>query len=273
MGISTLMAIYRGDKPDQVDEAMASIEAQSLPPDDVVLVVDGPISEELARCVARWETNGVVETKVVRLPHNVGLAAALNEGLRHCRHDYVARMDADDVSEPHRFAVETAVLDRDPEVALVGGWYRQYDEHMRTLVSDRRVPEHHDQLVAYARRRTPFNHVTAMFRRSAVEAVGGYPVLPGRMEDWWLALYLIRGGYRLYNVQDYLVRVRGGTDFFRRRGGAGYLASELRTLWRMYALGFHRLPDFVSNALIRSVVRLAPDRARAWVYGLVRRRA
>ena len=244
--------------------------AKRCRPPRYVLVIDGPIASDLDTAIRRWERGGA-RVKVVRLAANVGLARALNEGLQHCSEEYIARMDADDVSEPHRFSVEATHLDASPDTALVGGWYRQFDAHMKVLESTRRVPEHHHDLVRYARHRTPFNHVTAMFRRSAVLDVGGYPTKPGLMEDWWLALYLMRRGYRLHNIQEYLVNVRGGAGFFGRRGGRHYLRSELSTLWEMHACGFHSLPTFLINGAIRGVMRLAPSRLRVFGYRLVRR--
>ncbi len=208
---------------------------------------------------------------MIRLSRNLGLAKALNLGLSHCRFEYVARMDSDDVSLPQRFEEQIRYLREHSEVALLGGWYQQFDLHLEQRITDRKVPVDMTGIVPFSKTRTPFNHVTAMFRRSVVCSVGGYPDIPGQMEDWWLALRLLKQGHQLANLPAYLVNVRGDREFVGRRGGLQYLKSELANLSAMHKQGLLGTVDWLKNLAVRTAVRLLPLRLRTLSYLVIRK--
>lgn len=268
---SILMSVYRRDNADFLDQALHSVTTkQTWTAREVVLVVDGPVERELDAVIGAWEQQSKFTVRVVRSTTNLGLSRALNLGLQHCRHDYVARMDSDDVSLPDRFEQQFAYLVRNPNVALLGGWYRQYDRALKRWISDRKVPLDAARLTAFARYRTPFNHVTAVFSRSAVLAVGGYPRIDGLAEDWWLALRLIKHGYELRNLPRYLVHVRGDDDFLRRRGGWNYVSQEWANLAAMRRDGLINTGDWIRNLALRTPVRLLPLQVRRFAYQAIR---
>ncbi len=269
---SVLISVYKADDPDFFDQALHSVTThQTLPPDEVVLVVDGPVPVDLNRVVDDWEKHNEFRVKVVRSPQNVGLAKALNLGLRHCSHEYVVRMDSDDISVPSRFQIQFDHLRSNRDVALLGAWYRQYDKDLEQLLTDRKVPTEMSRIVGYAKTRTPFNHVTAVFEKAAVLNVGGYPDIDGYVEDWWVALRLIKHGYKLENLPEYLVDVRGDREFIGRRGGLAYLKTEVKNLSAMRQQGLISGTDLTKNLAIRVLVRILPLRLRTWAYLAIRR--
>src|SRR5216683_4436334 len=101
---SLLVAVYDGDRPDYLRRAFRSaVDDQTVRPDQVVIVRDGPVREELAGCLDDLQAASPVPVTLVPLPRNGGLGPALDRGMAASRFDVIARMDADDVAMPHRF--------------------------------------------------------------------------------------------------------------------------------------------------------------------------
>src|ERR1700761_2957901 len=120
--VAVLMASYNAEKT--LPAAVDSILASTVPCD--LYLIDDCSRVPVAEVIGERP-----HLTIVRLPQNHGLAAALNVGLTHIlprNYKYVARMDADDVSHPHRFATQIAFLERHPEVALVGSGARFIDD-------------------------------------------------------------------------------------------------------------------------------------------------
>ncbi|CAG4884367.1 putative Uncharacterized glycosyltransferase HI_1695 [Georgfuchsia toluolica] len=269
--LSVLMAVYRNDNLQYLRDSFDSVAVQIPAPEQIVIVRDGPVPSEIQHFLDELQASRPHLVTLVQLPQNRGLAEALNEGLKACRNDLVARQDADDVSLPGRFAVQLRSFHQDPGLALVSSWYEQYDEKLSRKESVRRVPECHQHIAKYARYRTPFNHAAAVFRKSLVEKVGGYPQINGLCEDWWLALRLLKDNQRLHNVQSSLVKVRGGGNFYGRRRGWAYIAQEYRNLVGLRRERLLTFRDTMANLLIRLPIRLLPVSLLRIVYlGLLR---
>jgi glycosyltransferase involved in cell wall biosynthesis len=264
---SLLMAVYAGDRCDFLRRAFdSSVVEQTRRPDDVVIVQDGPLPPDLQACLEDLRDRSPVPVQVVRLPENVGLGVALQAGLAACRHEVVARMDADDVSLPERFAVQLPVIEAGADV--VGCALLEIGRHEDDVVG-RRVPPTTPALIARtARLHDPFNHPTVVYRRSAVAAAGGYQPLP-LMEDYWLFARMLAGGARAANRPEALVKYRVGAGAYDRRGGRALLHAELVLQWRFLRSGFTTLPEFVRNVAVRGVYRLVPGAVRRPVYRTV----
>lgn len=272
MKFSLLMSVYGKDNPQFLNESIQSIVEQEHKPTEYVIVKDGPLPKELENCLSKWKNKFSSKLKFVSLSENVGLAKALNAGLKECTCEYVARMDSDDICYPNRFKLQFDFLATHTEISLLGGWYKQYNEDMSKYVIDRKLPINHDDIVIYGKYRTPFNHVTAVFKIKDVLKVGGYPEdIEGRLEDWWLVLKLIKNGYKLHNLPEYLVKVRGGDDFIARRGGFSYIAFEIKNLYAMRQQNLISTSVFIKNILIRTTVRLFPLSLRTLSYKLIRK--
>jgi glycosyltransferase involved in cell wall biosynthesis len=261
---SLLMSIWAGDRPDFLDLAFVSTVAdQTRPPTDVVLVQDGPIGPELATALLRVREESPVPVQLVELKANAGLGIALDQGLSACKHDIVARMDADDISLPHRFATQLPLLEGG--VDLVGSSLLEFGDAADDIVGRRVPPISQDAIIAYSRFHQPFNHPTVVYRRSAVQAVGGYHDLP-LMEDYLLFARMIQAGFRVANVAEPLVLYRVGAGAYRRRGGAAMLRSEWRLQRRLRGMGFTSRSEFLRNIVVRGGYRLVPERVRRSSY-------
>lgn len=271
--VSVLMSLYWKEKPQWLRQSMESIERQTQLPDEVVLVLDGPIGEELKEVVkdfeGRWRgaEEMPIRLRVVKLQENMGLGLALAEGLKHCSHELVARMDTDDIMMPHRLERQVEFMASHEDVAVSSGWIDEFndDDDRHTVMSTRRVPENHEEIRCFGRGRSPINHPVVMFRKSSVEAVGSYMHFP-LFEDYYLWSRMLMRGYRFHNLQESLLLFRQNKDTFRRRGGFKYACDEIRFQLAIYRLGMISPIVAAKNIAIRFSVRIMPNFLREAIY-------
>lgn len=261
---SLLMSVWGGDRPDYLEAAFRSVvHNQTRPPDDVVLVQDGPVPRELDAMITGLIHESPVRTSLLALDANVGLGLALDQGMAACAHDIVARMDADDIALPHRFAVQIPMVEAG--IDLVGSALLEFGTDTDDIVGKRVPPIDPGEIVRYARFHQPFNHPTVVYRRSAVEAAGGYRHL-ALMEDYLLFARMIDEGARVGNVEEPLVLYRVGDGAYRRRGGVALLKSEWALQRKLRVMGFTTRMQFTRNVVIRGGYRLVPVRLRTAAY-------
>jgi glycosyltransferase involved in cell wall biosynthesis len=259
-----LMTVYGGDREDFVRIAFHSaVHDQSLRPDQVVLVQDGPVPDELAACLEELVKSSPVEVTFIKLLNNRGLGPALDAGLQASRHDIVARMDADDVAMPHRFRTQVPLVQDGAD--LVGAGLLEFGADIHDIVGERIPPSDPADIERYSRLHDPFNHPTVVYRRTAVIAAGGYGDLP-LMEDYWLFARMIAGGAKVANISEPLVYYRVGDGAYERRGGRDLLRSELRLQREMRREGFISAPQYMRNVVVRGGYRLVPTAIRRPVY-------
>lgn len=270
---SLLLPVYRADSPAFLRRAFTSATAeQTRPPSEVVLVRDGPVPPALAVVLDELAAASAVPVVRLDLPLNRGLAAALEAGLARCSHELVARMDADDVSLPHRFAVQLPLLDGEVDTCdVVGSALEEFSgaaDGGEVTLAVRTPPAGHDAIAVRARFHSPFNHPTVVYRRSAVARAGGYRDLP-LLEDYWLFTRMIATGSKAANVTEPLVRYRVGAGAYARRGGVRLLRSELALQRHLLAEGFTTPAQFVRNSAVRGGYRAVPEGLRRLAYRAV----
>jgi glycosyltransferase involved in cell wall biosynthesis len=261
---SVLLPIWAGDRPDFLAAAFEStVDGQTRPPDQVVVVQDGPIGAQLGERVAELTGASRVPVDVLVLERNIGLGPALDAGLAACRHPIVARMDADDISVAHRFAVQLPVIESG--VDIVGSGLAEFTDDPEQVVGTRTPPIEPADIRERARFAVPFNHPTVVYRRDLVLAVGGYTDF-ARMEDYLLWAKLILAGARVANVAEPLVKYRVGAGAYARRGGLEQLRTELEVQRRFRRLGFTTRNQYLRNVAVRGGYRLVPEGLRRAAY-------
>jgi glycosyltransferase involved in cell wall biosynthesis len=260
---SLLVSVYDGDRPEYIRRAFRSaVDDQTVRPDQVVIVRDGPVRDEIASCLDELGRTSPVPVTFVPLQRNAGLGPALDQGLAASWFDVIARMDADDVAMPHRFEVEMPLIQ---EADIVGAGLLEFVADTDNIVGQRVPPTEPGQIQRYARMHDPFNHPTVVYRRRAVLAAGGYGEFP-LMEDYALFARMLAGGARAVNVAEPLVFYRVGPAAFKRRGGTGLLRSELRLQREFRRRRFTTPAEYVRNVLVRGGYRLIPWWCRRAVY-------
>lgn len=268
---SVLLPVYAGDRPEFVRRALQSVtDDQERSPDEVVIVRDGPVPDSLAACLdeAVRERDGLV--RLVELPVNQGLGWALEAGLAVCRHDIVARMDADDISRPERFSRQIPLVESGFD--LVGSALAEIGGDETDIRGVRVPPVTHSEISRFARFHSPFNHPTVVYRRSAVHRAGGYEHL-GTLEDYWLWARMLSTGSKAANVDEPLLLYRVGAGAYERRGGWRLARAEIGLQLRMRRIGFTSNWQLLRNLVVRVSWRLCPVALRRPLYGFVFRRS
>ncbi len=261
---SLLLAVYGGDDPGYLRDAFtSSVQEQSRRPDQVVLVQDGPVPAVLAETIRDLVATSPVRVDHLPLERNVGLGPALDQGLAACDHEIVARMDADDISVPTRFEVQVPVVEAGADI--VGSGLIEFGTDAHDEVGRRTPPTDPDEIRRAMRFRDPFNHPTVVYRRSAVQAAGGYTDM-ALMEDYLLFARMLDAGARPANIAEPLVRYRVGAGAYARRGGRQLLRSELAVQRRFRQLGITTRPEYVRNVVVRGGYRLVPELLRKLAY-------
>lgn len=269
MKFSVLMSIYKSESPAYFKRAMESVLSQTLLPDEIVLVRDGEVPQALQAVIDEYAENPIV--KYCPLEKNVGLGNALNEGLKAVSYEIVARMDTDDICAEDRFEKQIQFLKEHPDVDMVGGQISEFMDTEDNVVSVREVPCSDTDVKRFMQTRNPFNHQTVTFRKSAVDAVGGYVELHF-LEDYYLWCRMCVNGAVFANLPDILVNVRISKDLYKRRGGWKYFVNYRRLEKYKKQAGIIGAFKRFKNESMRFVQACTPNFVRKWGYNHVARK-
>lgn len=268
---SVLMSVYKNEKAEHLRQALDSVIEQTLPPAEIVLVKDGPLTEELDQCVDSFCCAHRGLFKIVEFAQNRGLGLALRDGLLACTCAYVARMDSDDIAKPDRFEKQINYLLKNADIALLGSWIKEFSTDPDKPDSCTNLPCTDAEIRKYAKRRNPFRHMTVMFKKSAVLDSGSYRDFLW-FEDYDLWIRVLRQGHKCANMPEYLVDVRAGKSMFERRGGGCYLKQDIKFQVFLLKIAYISPFEFLTNVLIRTTIRLMPNSLRVLFYRLCLRK-
>lgn len=251
MKFSVCMCVYNGDHPIFFNDALISIKNQTLPPDEIVLVVDGPINSQLDEVISSFDFKSFV---VVRLSTNVGLGEARRIGVDRTRNELVALMDSDDVSSKDRFFRQIEVFKK-MNVDVVGALISEFSEDIQEPETIRQVPEFNSEIKNTLGLKCPVNHVSVMFKKRKYYEAGGYLDWHYN-EDYYLWIRLFDVDAKFYNIQEPLVYVRVDENMYKRRGGWKYFRSEFGIQVILLKSKYIRFVRFMLNILIRFIVQV-----------------
>jgi len=264
---SVLIAVHNKELPDRLEMALESIWGkQSLKPSEIVLVKDGPLTEDLDTVIGQFKLNSPL--KVITLNQNHGMGYAFAHGLIHCTNDLVARMDSDDLSKPDRFAKQIRYMKEHPDLDILGANIEEFDRHPQEIRSHRRLPSTFSKLISFSKLRCPFNHMTVVFKKASVMSAGSYQ--PVRIyEDYYLWARMIQNGARIANIPEYLVVARFDDSQLARRHGKYIYKQELKLQKEFLKINFLNKWEYSRNLVIRAFPRLLPFWAFKLVYKLI----
>lgn len=262
---SATISIYKNDSPEDFRTALDSIVNQTLAPDEIVVLQDGPVPDNLSEVVNEFLSRYDF-IRLVALPVNQGHGNARRVAVESCKYDYVAIMDADDIAKSDRFERQIAFLEKHPEVDVLGGQITEFVGEPENIVGKRIVPLSDGDIKAYLKRRCPFNQMTVIMKRSAVMAAGNY-LHWYCDEDYYLWLRMYMNGAVFANLPQVLVNVRVGAEMYARRGGWKYFKSEARLMWWMYTHGVSGLFLSLYNIAVRFVLQVCmPNAVRGFIF-------
>ena len=264
---SVCMSVYKNDRPEYVDIAIQSIFIkQTVKPNEIVLVVDGPISIELESLIDNYATKYSEIFTIIKLEKNQGLGNALRLAVEKAKYDWVARMDSDDIAAPDRFEKQKSFLQENLDVDIVGGQITEFIDVESNIVGLRNVPLLSADINVYIKARCPFNHMTVMFRKDKILAVGNY-IDWHYNEDYFLWIRMFLAGCQFANLPETLVNVRVGKEMYQRRGGWKYFLSEAKLQKYMFDNDIIGIIRFVYNVFGRFVIQvLMPNKLRGFVF-------
>ena len=264
--ITVVIPVYSGVAPDHLRRAVGSMQDQSLPADEILIVEDGPLGSSLDAVVAEL---GASDTRVRRisLAQNRGVAYAMQAGIEASRNRWVARMDADDISLPNRLATQAqaAVSGR---YAAIGAAMLEFEGDEANIVGLRVMPLTEERIRRYVLTNSPINNPTLFLDRNAALAVGGVRHVPN-IEDYDLFARLAAGGYPMMNIAEPLLLFRADPAMFKRRSAQGMFAAEVQMQRNLRSYGLIGTPRMYVNLLVRSAFRALPQRALRFSYALL----
>lgn len=263
---SVLMSVYINEKPEYLKQAVYSMLNQSVAPSEIVIVEDGELTKELYDVINGFVVSFPDIMKIVVNEKNLGLGKSLARGLDECAFELVARMDSDDISVESRCEKQLYFLSENPNVDIVGTNISEFIGSVDNVVGHRNVPDSHIEICEFLKRRCPFNHVTVMFKKSAVYKAGGYLDWHYN-EDYYLWIRMYLSGAQFANLDESLVFARVGREMYSRRGGKKYYESERNLLKFMYDNNIIDYGEYVKGKAIRFVVqRMMTNGTRQWFY-------
>ena len=266
MSISVLMSVYRSERPAYLARALESVwDDQTMKPDEIVLVEDGPLGDGLLSVVGQWKEKLGGRLNVLVNEENLGLTKSLNRGLAVAEGEYIARMDSDDISMPRRFESQADFLDSHPDVSILGGSLQEFDDSCENL-NVRRYPASPADVKRYIAKASPLAHPTVMMRRSIFDDGLRYDERYRTSQDIALWFDALCAGYQISNLPEVTIKFRRDGDVFKRRSKA-----KARNEFRIYMHGIRRLYGLFSwryaYPLARFIFRMMPVSVVKAVYG------
>ena len=259
------MSVYYKEKPEWLDYSIDSMFKQTILPDEFILVEDGPLTEELDKVVEKWTQKEKGIFKVLKIEKNGGLGPALEKGILECKNEFIARMDSDDYSMPDRIEKQFKMFESDPELGLVGSNVEEFEGTIENINCSVILPENHDSIYKFSKKRCPFRHPSLLYKKSEILKAGNYREFY-LCEDYDLYVRLLRSGCKCYNIQEPLVYMRIGEDFYKRRGGWKYMKTILKFKNEQLKTGYFSLKDYLVSTVPHIIICLAPNFIRDWFY-------
>ena len=142
ISFSVLLSVYYKESPIYLSQALYSVIKQSIPPTEIILVEDGKLPKTLEKVISQFKKK-TSTIKIVQLPYNQGLGKALNEGLKHCTYDIVARMDTDDIAKLDRFEKQIKIFEKYPDIDICSAWIEEFENDTNNILSIKKLPERH----------------------------------------------------------------------------------------------------------------------------------
>ena len=206
IGFSVLMSLYSKENPEYLDLSLNSVFAQSVVPNQVVLVLDGPVGKELEDVVNLYMSH-YHELELYPLDTNQGLSNALNIGLTKCKYEIVFRMDTDDICYPNRFERILREYERQPDLEIIGSYATMIDED-GNKIKEMRVPTTQDSIYASVWT-CPFIHPSVSFKKTSLIRVGSYNPNSGpRQDDYELWFRCVEHKLKCVNIDEPLIYYR-----------------------------------------------------------------
>lgn len=265
VNFSVLMSLYKNEKAEYFIKCIESILNQTVLPSELVIVKDGPLTDELDKVLDSYVKKDKVLYKIVPLKENHGLGYALSQGVLACSNEIIFRMDTDDIADVRRFEIQLKEFKADLDLDICGSYITEFEDIPENIIALRKVPLEDADIKLYQKRRDAFNHMTVAFKKSSVLRAGNYRTCL-LMEDTLLWVHMMIAGAKCKNIPLPLVNVRAGKDMYRRRGGWEYFLKYKNGRKKVRETGYISSFDYYYTLAIQFVVALVPGSIRRWIF-------
>lgn len=268
---SVLLSVYKNEKPEYLRRAIESIYFdQTLKPNEIVLVEDGPLTIELYNTIEKLKIKLESILKIVKLERNSGLGVALNKGILKCENELIARMDTDDIAYPSRFEKQIEYMTSNPKIDVLGSYMAEFVDSTENIICIKDAPI--KKIENYMKYRDPVNHPTVILKKSKVLEAGNYQEILLN-EDSYLWRRMLVKGAQFYNLSEPLLYFRVSNDTYKRRGGIKYIKAEWILQKKYLDLSVINRKEFIINIITKAIVRILPNQIRKVIYLKLLRKA
>lgn len=262
---SVLLSLYMEEKPCYLKQSINSMINQTIKPDEIVIVKDGPLTTELEIVLDRYINKYPNLFKIVISKENVGLGKALNLGLDSCKNELVARMDTDDISKPERCEKQLELFNSNTNLSLVGTNVDEFFDNPERVISTRKVPSKQSDIYNFSKRRSAFNHPTVMYKKSIVLQFNGYSDLR-RNQDVDLFGRMLYGGCVAQNIDESLLLFRSNDSLTKRRKSWKNSKSYINVIKKFWKIGYASFWDYCVVAIGQLAIALLPIKVQKIIY-------
>lgn len=268
---SVLMPVYIKDNPEWLELSIESMLAQTIIADEFVIIKDGKLTSELYNILNKYVEKHPNLFKIYGFEENIGLGRVLAYGVSVCKNEYIARMDADDFSIPERCEKQLKVFGKYKSISVVGSNVQEFTETIDNKISNVILPEKHEDILMFAKRRCPIRHPAIMYRKSSVINSGNYEDY-FHAQDYNLVVKMLMNNCKFYNIQEYLTYMRVTSDYYKRRGGIKQLKIIMKLKKEFLDYGFYSIKDYIVSTFGNAFVCLMPNLMREFIYKNLLRR-
>lgn len=215
-----ILPVYRKDKVEYLSKAVESVLYQTYKDIHIFIGVDGPVEDDLHKCLDLLSLQNKVS--IEWFPENRGLACVLNDLLDICfkeGYEYIARMDADDISMTDRLEKQIVYLEQHPEIDVVGGAISEIDEYGKSRQKKIIYPESPTECRAFFSKRNPHAHPAVLFRKSFFDKLNGKKYRPEYRQNQDTMLWYdgMMAGTQHANIPDVVLNFRMTNAMFKKR--------------------------------------------------------
>lgn len=269
--VSVVMACYR-EPLEYVKTAVDSILNQTYKDFEFLIILNDANNRELYDFLQDLSKRDN-KVKLFISNFNLGIASRFIYADLYAKGDYIAIMDADDIAFPDRIEKQVEILEKNI-ADVVSGWIEEFDDENKdnVVIGIRKIPEKHEDILKFAKRRNPINDPTTMFKRQCLYALKGTSILNHFGLDYMIWVKLMKEGCRFYNIQEPILRFRFNRKTYMRRRGLGIFCDEWKVLRFMKDIDFLNKKEYYFNLLTRFTARVLLSPFITYIYAILRRR-
>ncbi len=210
--ISVIMSVYNAEK--YLRDAVDSILNQTYKSFEFIIVND--CSKDNTWAILKEYEKKYKSIRLINNVENLGLTKNLNRALTISKGEYIARMDADDISELNRFERQIEFFEKHKDVDIIGTFSKDINENGEIL-RIRTTPITHNDIISMLPKFSPISHPTVMFRKNSLEKLGFYNVKYRTSQDLEMWLRAAGAGLKFHNIPEFLFKYRMDDDYVGRK--------------------------------------------------------